>query len=169
MSESSLGLGQDEQHKQNPASWTTPGPLSDDNPRQPTTKQSSTADLLKNNETKGDAVKGIDQRQNADGTCSYRVRVRIKEHRPVIKTFRTLTHAKKWKRQTEVAIEEGRYFDNQPNKKLTLSDAIDRYFELLERKKPKDIVNMTRHLEWWRKKLGHPLLMMNTPFLPNKI
>lgn len=61
MSKSSLGLGHSEQDEQNPSSWTIPGPLSDNNSRQSTTNQSQAADLLKQNEPKGDAVKGIDK------------------------------------------------------------------------------------------------------------
>lgn len=37
---------------------------------------------------------GIDRREAADGTVTYRVRIRIKGKKPVSKTFKNLTHAK---------------------------------------------------------------------------
>jgi hypothetical protein len=82
------------------------------------------------------AVKGIDKRLNQDGSYSYRVRVRIKGHPTVTKTWDSLTLAKKWKRDTEVDIEKGRYFDKAEAQKHTLSEAIDRYIKTVLPGKP---------------------------------
>lgn len=108
-----------------------------------------------NNQDEGvKAMNGIDKRPNKDGTDSYRVRVRIKGHPPVTKTFTSLTLAKKWKRNTEVEIEEGRYFDKVEAQKHTLSEAIDRYIKSILPGKPKDAKNVHRHLLWWKRQLG---------------
>ncbi len=53
-------------------------------------------------------MKGIDERKNSDGSISYRARVRVKGHAPIIKTFSSLTLAKKWKKTTEVEIEKSK-------------------------------------------------------------
>ncbi|HEY2811006.1 MAG TPA: hypothetical protein VGJ00_06430 [Rhabdochlamydiaceae bacterium] len=55
-------------------------------------------------QTQGDAMNippGIDRIQISDGSCRYRVRIRIKGHKLVSKNFKTLDHAKRWKRITE--------------------------------------------------------------------
>ena len=49
---------------------------------------------------------GINPTTPEDGTCRYRVRIRIKGHKPVSKNFKSLTHAKQWKRVTEGQIEK---------------------------------------------------------------
>lgn len=104
---------------------------------------------------KGIVMKGIDKRINQDGSISYRARVRVKGHPPVIKTFNSLTIAKKWKKDTEVDIEKGRYFDTIESQKHTLSEAIHRYIKSILPGKPKDAKNVHRHLLWWNRELGH--------------
>jgi len=59
--------------------------------------------------TKGKLVKGIDKRTHKDGTVSYRARVRIKGHPVLIQSFASKTLAMKWKRDTESAVEQGKY------------------------------------------------------------
>ena len=54
-------------------------------------------------------VKGIDKRTHKDGTVSYRARVRIKGHPVLIQSFASKTLAMKWKRDTESAVEQGKY------------------------------------------------------------
>ena len=51
-----------------------------------------------------DIPQGIDRRISKSGEVSYRACVRIKSYRPVSKTFKNLTHAKRWKRLTESNI-----------------------------------------------------------------
>jgi len=51
-------------------------------------------------QTQGDVMnipQGIDRIPIQDGTCRYRVRIRIKGHKPVSKNFKLLNHAKQWK------------------------------------------------------------------------
>lgn len=97
---------------------------------------------------------GIDKRVNKDGSVSYRARVRIKGHPTVIKSFSSITLAKKWKKDTEVEIEKGRYFDKIEAQKHTLGEAIDRYIKIVLPGKPKDAKNVLRHLLWWKQQLG---------------
>jgi hypothetical protein len=99
-------------------------------------------------------VKGIDRRLKSDGTYSYRARVRIKGYPPVTKTFDSLTRAKRWKRNTEVEIENGQYFDKIEAKKHTFGEAIDRYIKNILPKKPKNAKNVQYHLLWWKDILG---------------
>lgn len=100
-------------------------------------------------------VKGIDKRINKDGTIGYRARVRIKGQPAVTKTLSSLTLAKKWKKDTEVEIEKGRYFDKIEAQKHTLGEAIDRYIKMVLPGKPKNAKNVYHHLLWWKKQLGN--------------
>jgi|GEM_PF-6516215 len=54
-------------------------------------------------------MKGIDKHTYKDGTVSYRARVCIKDHSVLIQSFASKTLAMKWKRDTESAIEQGKY------------------------------------------------------------
>ena len=74
-------------------------------------------------------MKGIDKRIHKDGTVSYRARVRIKGHPVLIQSFASKTLAMKWKRDTESAVEQGKYEYDKPGSKNTLAELIDRYIE----------------------------------------
>lgn len=102
----------------------------------------------------GKAVKGIDKRISKDGTIRYRVRVRIKGHPTVTKTLSNMTLAKKWKRDTEVEIERGLYFDKVEAQKHTFGAMIDRYINTVLSKRPKYARNTLHHLNWWKNQLG---------------
>ena len=54
-------------------------------------------------------MQGIEKRINKDGSFTYRARVRIKGHPSISESFSSLALAKKWKRDTESAIEHGRF------------------------------------------------------------
>jgi integrase len=103
-------------------------------------------------------VQGIEKRTNKDGSSTYRARVRIKGHPSVSESFNSLTLAKKWKRNTESAIEQGRYQFSSLEKKHTLAELVDRYIETVLPTKPKNARNVKHHLLWWKKELGHCLL-----------
>ncbi len=68
---------------------------------------------------------GIDRRVSKSGEVSYRVRIRMKGNPPISKTFKNLTHAKRWKRLTESNIEKGEYLSHALSESKTLSDAIE--------------------------------------------
>lgn len=103
-------------------------------------------------------MKGIEKRTNKDGSFTYRARVRIKGHPSVSESFSSLTLAKKWKRDTESAIERGRFQFSSLAKKHTLAELIDRYIENILPTKPKNARNDKQQLLWWKQELGHCLL-----------
>lgn len=150
----------------NPSSpkWTTPGPLDDNRPQKITINPSEVT-ANPNNQEGVTTVKGIDKRVGKDGTISYRARVRVKGHPPITKTFNSYTLAKKWKKNTEVEIDAGRYFDKLESQKHTLGEAIDRYIELVLPRKPKNASNVEQHLLWWKRQLGDYTLHSLKPSL----
>lgn len=103
-------------------------------------------------------MQGIEKRTNKDGSFTYRARVRIKGHPSISESFNSLTLAKKWKRNTESAIEQGRYQFSPVEKKSTVAELVDRYIETILPTKPKNARNIKQHLLWWKKELGHCLL-----------
>jgi integrase len=103
-------------------------------------------------------VKGIDKRIHKNGTVSYRARVRIKGHPVLSQSFASKTLAMKWKRDTESAVEQGKYQYDLPGSKNTLTELIDRYLEKVLPSKPKNARNVRQHLLWWKQELGHCLL-----------
>ena len=109
-------------------------------------------------QTQGDTMNlppGIDRIELKNGTVRYRVRIRIKNKKPVSKNFKTLTHAKQWKRVTEGQIEKGLYVNFSKAEQYTLSDAILRYRKEVLPHKRKDQRNVARHLDRWEKELGY--------------
>ena len=110
-------------------------------------------------------MKGIDKRTHKDGTVSYRARVRIKGHPVLIQSFASKTLAMKWKRDTESAVEQGKYAYDKPGSKNTLAELIDRYIERVLPSKPKNARNVRQHLLWWKQELGHCLLSDIKPSL----
>ncbi len=110
-------------------------------------------------------MKGIDKRTHKDGTISYRARVRIKGHPVLIQSFASKTLAMKWKRDTESAVEQGKYAYDKPGSKNTLAELIDRYIERVLPSKPKNARNVRQHLLWWKQELGHCLLSDIKPSL----
>jgi hypothetical protein len=105
----------------------------------------------------------IQERINKDGTKSYRVLVRLKGFPTQTATFTRITDAKRWEKQTEVAIREGRYFKVPEARKRTLGELIDRYIEdrLPQRNADKETVGP--HLNWWKEQLGPYFLSDITP------
>lgn len=109
-------------------------------------------------QTQGEAMNippGIDRISLNDDTVRYRVRIRIKGHKPISKNFKTLTHAKQWKRVTEGQIEKGLYVSFSKADQYTVAEAIRRYRKEILPLKTKDGHNVARHLNRWEKELGH--------------
>ena len=102
-------------------------------------------------------MQGIEKRINKDGSFTYRARVRIKGHPSISESFSSLALAKKWKRDTESAMEQGR-FRSLSLAKHTLTELVDRYIESILPTKPQNARNMKQHLLWWKQELGHCLL-----------
>ena len=100
----------------------------------------------------------IETRRSADGTTGYRAKVSLKGFPSQSATFERKTDAKKWAKQTEASIREGRYFKTAEAKKHTVSDLIDRYLREIEKKNYKRFVDVKKLLNWWRGELGPYLL-----------
>ncbi len=137
-----------------PLLWTNPGPLIGNILPRSTNNHPVDTATNPNIEKGVRTVKGIDERPQKDGTTSYRARVSIKGHPTVTKTFKNLTTAKRWKRNTEAEIDAGRYFDKIEAKKHTLGEAIDRYLKNILPSKPNNAKNVQHHLLWWKDRLG---------------
>ena len=99
----------------------------------------------------------IRKRKAKDGTVSYQAIVRKLGFPRESASFKSLTHAKRWANQTEVDMDEGRYFSNTEAKRHTVGDAIDRYLkEILPRYKDREKPKV--HLRFWMERIGHMLL-----------
>jgi integrase len=117
-------------------------------------------------QTQGDAMNippGIDRLTLDDGTHRYRVRIRIRGHKPISKNFKSLGHAKQWKRVTEGQIEKGLYVSFSKAEQHTVADAFRRYRKEILPHKTKDGHNVARHLDRWEKEIGHLKLSRVTP------
>lgn len=96
----------------------------------------------------------------ADGSKSYRVKIRLKGRAPETATFNKLTDARAWAAKIEQDIKEGRHFG--VSKRHTLAELLDRYEEKkLPQLKSKDTVQA--RLSWWREQHGTALLSDLTP------
>jgi len=100
----------------------------------------------------------IERRQSKDGILSFRVKVRLRGHRPVSETFRRLTDARHWAQSTEAAIRERRYFKTSESTRHTLAEMVDRFCDTELPKLPKVARLMRAQLGWWRSHLGHLVL-----------
>jgi len=109
-------------------------------------------------ENKPKTVDGIEQRINADGNISYRVKVRLRGQPSQSATFERRTDAKRWKQQTESAIREGRYFKTHEARKHDVAEVIDRYLKQVKRDKPKRHDDVEPMLKWWSDEIGYCLL-----------
>lgn len=105
----------------------------------------------------------LEPRRSADGTVSWRVRVRIKGQPEATETFKRKTDALRWAQATEAAIRERRYFRHAEATKHTVAELIDRFLEHEMGRLPKLRRMMVYHLRWWRTELGPYLLVDLTP------
>ena len=101
----------------------------------------------------------IEERKSKDGEISYRVKIRLKGHRPQEATFKRKTDAKIWANSTEAAIREGRFFKCAEAKKRTLAELIDKYtLTVLPHKSDSMKAAQTNQLAWWKEKAGYYVL-----------
>lgn len=105
----------------------------------------------------------IQRRKKADGTHSYRVRIKIQGSPLVTETLPTRKEAVVWARQMEAEVRAGRYFGRQESKERTFSEFIDRYIELELPKTPKSLDKQSKQLRWWQKHLGSYFLCHISP------
>ena len=107
----------------------------------------------------------IQQRKMKDGSVSYRVQIRLKDHPPQNATFARKTDAKLWVQQTETAIREGWHLAVSEAKRHTLADLVDRRLETLRGEKPDAYPKQRQLLTWWKDQLGARPLPNITPVL----
>lgn len=110
----------------------------------------------------------IRKRKAKDGTPRFTVRIRVKGSPEQSATFRRRTDARKWARQIEAAITEGRHIASSEAHKRTLAEMLDRYMaDVLPRNKGEASGRHStryRYL-WWREQIGERLLSEITPAL----
>jgi len=71
----------------------------------------------------------INSHTDRDGKTTHRVRVKVKGHKVLSKTFTTKTAARTWARSQEVKLRETPHLAASEAHRHTLGDAIDRYLE----------------------------------------
>jgi integrase len=106
----------------------------------------------------------IQKRTTKAGAVSYRVEIRLKGYPAQRATFERLTDARKWSKQTESAIMEGRHFKTTEARRHTLAEMADRYFKWLE-SSPTKLRDRGHHIRWWKEQLGNYALSDVTPAL----
>jgi hypothetical protein len=96
--------------------------------------------------------RGIEERIASDGTVSYRVKVRIKGFPLVSFTEERITDAVRRKKEVEVDIKRGKYFQTAEAQKHTFGELVDRYIANVLPRKPKSIKKQTAQLLWWKER-----------------
>ncbi|MES9868547.1 MAG: hypothetical protein ABW149_02435, partial [Sedimenticola sp.] len=108
----------------------------------------------------------IRKRKTASGSYHYHVQVRKKGYPAQTASFKRLTDAKNWAKQTEAAIMEGRHFKTAEAKKHSFSDLVERYIrDELPKKSASLAKTQKSQLEWWSEQLGSYTLADITPAL----
>lgn len=104
----------------------------------------------------------IEKRESKSGKVTYRVKIRLKGHRPESGSFERITDAKKWAKLTESAILEGRHFKTSQSRRHTLAELLDKYkLQIIPQKRSQR--TQLGMLEWWRKEAGHLTIADATP------
>lgn len=80
----------------------------------------------------------------------YECQVRLRGHPPITRTFSSLTHAKKWARDTESDLERGELVTNTAHQH-TLADTIERFLQQRSDLGRSAVMG----LNWWVKNYGH--------------
>lgn len=89
---------------------------------------------------------------------TYLVEIRVAGRRPVRKTFKRKSDAKRWAVDTEADIRNNRYFGSSEGFRRSLAEAVERYIDELS---PDG--NWKHHLEYWKDTLGELRLCELTP------
>jgi integrase len=86
-------------------------------------------------------------------SVTWQAVARIPGIRPAYKTFKSRTDARRWKKLTEAAMLERRYFASSEADRRTLGEMVQRYIKANE-----DNGDRRTHLKWWQSKLGSRIL-----------
>ncbi|HEY0876918.1 MAG TPA: site-specific integrase [Zeimonas sp.] len=97
----------------------------------------------------------IEKRKAADGTVSYRVKIRRAGELPLSKTFSRRTDAQAWAREIESRADRGFAIPSREQVMRPLADAIDKWIEERLPELSKTDQNNVRNIAlWWRAELG---------------
>lgn len=109
-------------------------------------------------------IRCIRKYKKKDGSFSYHAEVRRRLLPPLRKSFTNLTQAKNWVRATETKLLEGQLTQSEKARKCTLSELLDRYESIQLQQFPERKRSQIHHLNWWRKRYGHKLLVDITAY-----
>jgi integrase len=105
----------------------------------------------------------ITPRKALDGNITYRVQIRMKGQRAISKTFNRKTDAKMWAAEKETELRNRKHFKNYDSKTRTVNDLFDRYLKDELPKRQSDQKKFELHIKWWRKRVGHFILIDLSP------
>lgn len=102
------------------------------------------------------------ERRMLNGKVRFHVKVRLKGYPDANATFERQTDAKRWARETETSLKEGKYFRLSEGLNHTLEEAINRYeATVLTYKRTCKL--QKEQLCFWKKELG--LMLCSTSHL----
>src|SRR5688500_2416375 len=109
----------------------------------------------------------IETRRAADGTVTYRARVRLQGHPGRTQTFARKTDAKDWARQIEADLKRGKHLPSSEAARRTVAEMIDRFVthSLPRKKHNRDSAKTAALLEWWKGRIGKVSISNVTPAL----
>ena len=100
-------------------------------------------------------MRGIRKVPQKDGSVHWQVQVRLEGHRPRVKTFNTLSDARRWKRAQEIEIQGDDSGITSEAHRHTLAELIAQYrAQVLPELRPTTQRPYQTHLAWWEAKLG---------------
>lgn len=105
----------------------------------------------------------IEERKSKNGEVTYRVKIRIKDQKPVSRTFERKHDAKVWMVETEAALRKRRNFPLSEGADKTVSDLIDAYIKIEVPKLGRMSERVPTYLKWWRAEIGHIKLAQLRP------
>ena len=113
----------------------------------------------------------FEKRISSNGTKRWRARVRRDGHPEYSQTFSRKTDAKVWASEIETRLDKGNEVPTKDQKRITISDVIERYITEYLPIKPhnKDAKDLSRLLREWEQEIGKVALLNLTPDMVVKI
>lgn len=100
-------------------------------------------------------MRGIRKVTQKDGSAHWQVQVRIEGHRARVKTFNTMSDARRWKRAQEIEIQGDDSGITSEACRHTLAELIAQYrAKVLPELRPTTQRPYQTHLVWWEAELG---------------
>ncbi len=96
----------------------------------------------------------ITKRKNKNGTSHWRAVVRIKGYPTVCNHFDRKQEAEDWSADIERQIKQGKFRFDQHKQQQTFSQLIERYFSDGAMEHIRSAEDVTRHLDYWKSRLG---------------